>query len=160
MYSNSISSNHEIQKKSASSISFKENHSTGSNLKPESCNLKPGWSYPPSVQVDLFNYLKPHQQKALKPYLRIVKRPYQEKLCTSLLDYLEGNGLDTLTEPVLATLQEEIVRTCGLKPLRVDSRFRIHDSREPMSVGAIIKNLFPNFSNVSNRPKADSNLER
>ena len=87
MYSNSISSNHEIQKKSASSISFKENHSAGSDLKP-------GWSYPPSVQIDLFNYLKPHQQKALKPYLRLIKRPYQEKLCTSLLDYLEGDDCD------------------------------------------------------------------
>ena len=143
MYSNSISSNHEIQKKSVSSISFKERHSEGSNLKPESCsstlslgsskNLKPGWSYPPSVQVDLFNYLKPHQQKALKPYLRLIKRPYQEKLCTSLLDYMEGNGLDTLEEPVLASLQEQIVQECSLRPLT---------SRQPKSIGTIIKQMF------------------
>lgn len=126
MYSNSISSNHEIQKKSVSSISFKENHSAGSDLKP-------GWSYPPSVQVDLFNYLKPHQQKALKPYLRIVKRPYQEKLCTSLLDYLEGNGLNTLEEPVLSMLQQHIVQECSLRPLT---------SRQPKSIGTIIKQIF------------------
>lgn len=126
MYSNSISSNHEIQKKSVSSISFKENHSAGSDLKP-------GWSYPPSVQVDLFNYLKPHQQKALKPYLRIVKRPYQEKLCTSLLDYLEGNGLNTQEEPVLSMLQEHIVQECSLRPLT---------SRQPKTIGTIIKQIF------------------
>ena len=126
MYSNSISSNHEIQKKSVSSISFKENHSAGSDLKP-------GWSYPPSVQVDLFNYLKPHQQAILKPYLRIVKRPYQEKLCISLLDYLEGHGLETFSEPILAMLQEEIVQACNLHPLT---------TREPKSIGTIIKQLF------------------
>ena len=119
-------------------------------------DLKPAWSYPPSVQVDLFNYLKPHQQKAMKPYLRLIKRPYQEKLCTSLLDYLEGNGLDTLTEPVLATLQEEIVRVCGLRPLRVDSRCRIHDSsnpsHEPTRIGTLIKNIFPSFNRVPTSP--------
>ena len=126
MYSNSISSSNEIQKKSASSISFKENHSAGSDLKP-------AWSYPPSVQVDLFNYLKPHQQKALKPYLRLIKRPYQEKLCVSLLDYLEGKGLETFSEPVLSMLQEQIVQECNLHPLT---------SRQPKSIGTIIKQLF------------------
>ena len=63
--------------------------------------MKETFSFPASVQSDLFGYLKPHQQAILKPYLRIVKRPYQQKLCISLLDYLEGNGLDTLAEPVL-----------------------------------------------------------
>ena len=63
------------------------------------------FQYPPSVQSDLFNYLKPQQQAILKPYLRLIKRPYQEKLCVSLLDYLEGRGLDSLSEPVLAALQ-------------------------------------------------------
>ena len=91
---------------------------TGSNLNPESWNLKPeGFTFPASVQSDLFNYLKPHQQAILKPYLRIVKRPYQQKLCNSLLDYLEGHGLETFSEPVLAMLQEEIVQECDLRPL-------------------------------------------
>ena len=75
------------------------------------------FSFPPSVQVDLFNYLKPYQQKAMKPYLRLIKRPYQEKLCISLLDYLEGKGLDSFSEPVLAMLQETIVQECNLRPL-------------------------------------------
>ena len=91
------------------------------------------FTFPPSVQSDLFNYLKPHQRKALKPYLRLIKRPYQEKLCISLLDYLEGHGLDTFSEPVLATLQEEIVQDCNLHPLT---------SRQPKSIGTIIKQMF------------------
>lgn len=91
------------------------------------------FTFPTSVQSDLFNYLKPQQQAIIRPYLRLIKRPYQEKLCTSLLDYLEGNGLETFSEPVLATLQEEIVQVCALHPLT---------SREPKSIGTIIKQLF------------------
>ena len=106
---------------------------TGSNVKPETWNLKPGWSYPPSVQVDLFGYLKPHQQATLRPYLRLIKRPYQEKLCVSLLDYLEGHGLDPQTEPVLHRLQAQIIDACDLHPLT---------TREPKSIGTVIKQLF------------------
>ena len=102
-----------------------------SNLSKKSEDAK--FSFAPSVQSDLFNYLKPHQQAALKPYLRLIKRPYQEKLCVSLLDYLDGHGLETFSEPVLATLQEEIVQVCSLHPLT---------SREPKSIGTIIKQLF------------------
>lgn len=94
---------------------------------------KTTFSFPPSVQSDLFNYLKPHQREAMKPYLRIVKRPYQEKLCVSLLDYLEGKGLDSFSEPVLAMLQETIVQECNLRPLT---------TRQPKSIGTIIKQIF------------------
>lgn len=100
--------------------------------------------------MDLFNYLKPHQQKALKPYLRIVKRPYQEKLCISLLDYLEGHGLETFSEPILAMLQEEIVQACNLQPL-ASSKFQVSGFRlisEPKSIGTLIKELFPSFKNL------------
>lgn len=74
-------------------------------------------NFPPSVQVDLFNYLKPQQREELRPYLRLIKPQYQEKLCVSLLDYLEGHGLTTLSEPVLQMLQEHIVAVCRLRPL-------------------------------------------
>lgn len=100
-----------------------------------------GFTFPASVQSDLFNYLKPHQQAILKPYLRIVKRPYQEKLCISLLDYLEGHGLYNLTEPVLHHLQSHIIEVCNLQPLT---------TRQPKRIGTVIKQLFGNFSNVSN----------
>lgn len=103
------------------------------SIQNERGNNPSSFTFPPSVQSDLFNYLKPHQREALKPYLRLIKRPYQEKLCISLLDYLEGHGLDTFSEPVLATLQEEIVQVCNLHPLT---------SRQPKSIGTIIKQMF------------------
>ena len=91
------------------------------------------FTFPTSVQSDLFNYLKPHQQAIIRPYLRLIKRPYQEKLCTSLLDYLEGNGLNELQQPVLRFLQNHIIEVCNLHPLT---------SREPKSIGTIIRQLF------------------
>ena len=114
---------------------------------PGTWNLKPGTNRPstlnpkPSTQVDLFNYLKPAQREAIRPYLRIVKPQYQEALCVSLLDYLEGHGLNTLQQPVLNMLQEEIVQVCGLHPLT---------TRQPKSIGTWVKQLFPNLSNLSN----------
>ena len=131
------------------------------------------WS--PSLQSDLFGYLKPQQREALRPFLRIVKRPYQEKLCASLLDYIEGNGLDPLSEPVLASLQEEIVQVCSLRPLTSSkglgfrgqglgknslnsplelARFPQKEPsslilHQPKSIGAIIKQLFPSLKGLS-----------
>lgn len=75
------------------------------------------FNYPPSVQVDLFGYLKPQQQESIKPILRIIKRPYQEELCTALLDYLEGHGLTPLREPLLDQMQKSIIKICELAPL-------------------------------------------
>ena len=74
--------------------------------------------YPPSVQGDLFNYLKPEQQETLKPILRIIKRSYQTMLCVALLDYLEGNGIQPICNPVLDKLQNRIIEECKLRPLR------------------------------------------
>ena len=106
---------------------------------PSTLNHHPSsFTFGPSVQVDLFNYLKPHQREAMKPYLRLIKRPYQEKLCISLLDFLEGHGLDTLSEPVLALFQEEIVQVCNLRPL-ASSKFQVSGCK---SIGTIIKQLF------------------
>ena len=87
-----------------------------SNNRPEVS--KSGFVYPPSVQGDLFNYLKPEQQETLKPILRIVKRPYQAMLCEALLDYLEGNGIQPIGNPVLDKIQCNIIEVCNLRPLR------------------------------------------
>ena len=95
--------------------------------------LRAGISFAPSVQSDLCNYLKPHQQATLRPYLRLIKRPYQEQLCTSLLDYLEGHGLDELQQPVLRSLQHHIIEVCNIHPLT---------SRQPKSLGTVIRQLF------------------
>ena len=107
------------------------------------------FTFAPSVQSDLFGYLKPEQREALRPYLRIVKRPYQEKLCISLLDFLEGHDLEPLNEPILRQLQAHIIVACELHPL-TGSKFNVQGFRsasEPKSLGAIIKQLFPCFSN-------------
>ena len=74
--------------------------------------------YPPSIQGDLCNYRKPGQQEILKPILRIVKRPYQVELCISLLDYLEGFGIQPMSNPLLDLMQKSIIKSCDLHPLR------------------------------------------
>ena len=105
---------------------------------------KTTFTFPASVQSDLFGYLKPHQQAILRPYLRLIKRPYQEKLCVSLLDYLEGHGLDELQQPVLNRMQNHIIDICNLHPLT---------SREPKSIGTIIKQFLAGFNRESLNPQ-------
>ena len=75
------------------------------------------FKFPPSVQSDLFNYLSLAQQEILKPVLRIMKRPYQVQLCSSLLDYMEGNGLQHIDDPLLNILQHNIIEECEMHPL-------------------------------------------
>ena len=87
-----------------------------SNNRPEVS--KSGFVYPPSIQGDLFNYLKPEQQETLKFILRIIKRPYQVMICEALLDFLEGNGIQQIDEPVLDKIQRNIIEVCNLRPLR------------------------------------------
>ena len=99
---------------------------------------KTTFTFPSSVQSDLFNYLKPAQRKAIRPFLQIIKRPYQEKLCISLMDYLEGNGLNPMSQPVLRFLQQQIVEECCLHPLT---------SREPKSIGTAIRQFLADFNN-------------
>ena len=109
-----------------------------SNLTKKTEDAK--FTFAPSVQSDLFNYLKPQQRAALRPYLRLIKRPYQEKLCVTLLDYLEGHGLEPLTEPVLRRLQDHIIEVCNLHPLT---------SRQPKSIGTAIRQFLAGFGNPS-----------
>lgn len=113
-----------------------------STSKKSTSTEKKPFSFPDSVQSDLFNYLKPHQKATLKPYLRLIKRPYQEKLCISLLDYLDGHELEPMEEPILRMLQNQIIDVCNLHPLT---------SRQPKSIGTVIKQLFGDFSNFSIR---------
>ena len=107
------------------------------------------FTFPDSVQSDLFNYLKPAQRKAIRPFLQIIKRPYQEKLCISLLDYMEGHGLNNLTEPVLSRLQEHIVQACQLHPLT---------TRQPKSIGTAIRQFLAGFNNPSSLNSHPSSL--
>jgi len=138
------------------SISFKssESKSTKSEKNPSTLHSHPSsFEWAPSVQSDLFNYLKPAQRKAIRPFLQIIKRPYQEKLCISLMDYLEGNGLNPISQPVLRFLQQQIIEECCLHPLTSTAGSKIQDpssrsSSEPKSIGALIKQLFPGLSHL------------
>lgn len=51
--------------------------------------MKENNEYPWSFQMDLFEYLTPEQQMAVRPILRVLKKPAQVELCCALLDYLE-----------------------------------------------------------------------
>ena len=115
---------------------------------------KETFTFPDSVQSDLFGYLKPAQRKAIRPFLQIIKRPYQEKLCISLMDYLEGNGLNPISQPVLRFLQNQIIEECSLHPLTSSraAESKIQDSgskpsSEPKSIGTLIQQLFGSFKN-------------
>ena len=98
--------------------------------------MKKDFVFPPSVQADLFNYLKPTQQETLKPILRILKKPAQEELCTALLDNLEGHGIQHIDDPLLDKLQLNIIDICEIHPLT---------TREPVHISEIIKQIFPSF---------------
>lgn len=116
---------------------------------------KETFTFPASVQSDLFGYLKPAQRKAIRPFLQIIKRPYQEKLCISLMDYLEGNGLNPISQPILRFLQNQIIEECGIHPLTssraAGSKFQVSGFRsvsEPKCIGTLIKQLFPSLSHL------------
>jgi len=48
-----------------------------------------GIQFPPSIQSDLFNLLRPEQQEFVKPILRVLKGYAQIELCGSLINYLK-----------------------------------------------------------------------
>ena len=127
---------------------IKKIHFANENESKSTSTEKEPFTFAPSVQSDLFEYLKPHQKAAIKPYLRLLKRDYQEKLCISLMDYLEGHELEPMEEPILRMLQNQIIDVCNLHPLT---------SRQPKSLGDLIHQLFGSFRNISN-PLNPSNL--
>jgi len=105
------------------------------------------FNFPPSVQSDLFNYLKPEQQEFVKPILRVLKKPGQEELCTSLLDYLESGEIIPPADLTLGALFFYITRAGGgfkddpsdkkiIRPLH-------YRSKAPIKVGELINKFFP-----------------
>jgi len=93
--------------------------------------MNTNFQFPPSPQSDLFNYLRPEQQEFVKPILRVLKKPAQEELCCSLLDYLEQGDLIPPADTVLSGIFYYCVQQ--LEPL--------HRS-EPKSIGTILKQMF------------------
>ena len=110
--------------------------------------------FPPSVQVDLFNYLKPEQQEFIKPILRVLKKSAQEELCCSLLDYLESGEVLPPSDLTLGALFFYITRSGGgfkdepenrkiLRPLH-------YRSKAPQKIGELIKKFFPQLKKSLN----------
>ena len=111
------------------------------------------FTFAPSVQSDLFNYLKPHQRASIKPYLRLLKRDYQEKLCISLMDYLEGHELEPMEEPILRMLQNQVIDVCNLHPLSLNSQPSSLNRHEPKSIGTVIRQFLAGFNRESLNPQ-------
>ena len=84
-------------------------------------NMKEKNVYPWSFQVALFEYLKPEQQEAVRPILRVLKKPAQVKLCCALLDYLERGEVNppanvTLWASFLYLTKTGLIRDNGSDP--------------------------------------------
>jgi len=107
--------------------------------------------FPPSVQSDLFQYLKPAQQDFLKPILRLLKPRAQEELCVALIDYLETGIPEPPITFNLGVIFLYIIHNDEPKgtdpadakflyPLRTNAP----DLRpyQPKSVGTILKQMF------------------
>lgn len=64
---------------------------------------------PPSIQSELFNYLKPEQQKTIKPFLGVLKKYAQEELCCILLDYMETGVIEYGNNVVLGGMANFLI---------------------------------------------------
>ena len=71
------------------------------------------FEWPQSIQMDLFNYLRPEQQEFIKPILRVLKKPAQEELCCSLLDYMESGEILPPEDFILGALFFYVTRSGG-----------------------------------------------
>lgn len=112
-------------------------------------NRDPNFKFPPSVQSDLWNYLKPQQQEAVKPILRVLKKSAQEELCCSLLDYMETGEALPPTDLTLSAIFMYLTREGIADELHLDSDkaiirpLRIKSTREPQLIGDILGSMFP-----------------
>lgn len=76
--------------------------------------------YPPSVQNDLIQYLKPDQQQQMRTILRVLKKWAQVELSVSLLDYLEtGQPVAPDKGAVIDGIFWHIVNNNIIRPLNI-----------------------------------------
>lgn len=80
------------------------------------------FEWPQSIQMDLFNYLRPEQQDFIKPILRVLKKPAQEELCCSLLDYMESGEILPPEDFILGALFFYVTRSGGGFPEEPENR--------------------------------------
>lgn len=76
--------------------------------------------WPSSPQSDLWEYLKPEQQRVMKPILRQLKKSAQEVLCVALLDYME-KGEEPLIDDVVIGGIFCYITTCYIRPLVINN---------------------------------------
>lgn len=113
-------------------------------------NRDPNFEFPPSIQSDLWNYLKPEQQEQMKPILRVLKKPAQYELCCSLLDYMESGEVLPPSDLTLAAIFMYLTREGIADELHLDSGkaiirpLRVTGS-QPVHVSEIVKKIFPSF---------------
>ena len=113
------------------------------------------FTFPTSIQSDLFNYLKPEQQEAIKPILRVLKKTAQEELCCSLLDYMEQGEATPPADLTLAAIYlyltheglGEDMDKAIIKPLtsggsRVSDGFKVSRACKPQPISEIINTIF------------------
>lgn len=118
-------------------------------------NFDPNFVFPPSIQGDLFNYLKPEQQDAVKPILRVLKKPAQMELCCTLLDYMEQGEATPPQDLTLAAMYMYLTRfglgedmsKAIIKPLtsggsRVSDGFKVSRACKPQPISEIINTVF------------------
>ena len=94
--------------------------------------------YPPSVQNDLFNYLKPEQQEFVRPILRVMKKPAQMELCCMLLDSMETGEVEMGMNTVVCGMFTYLTRY-GMKDYDNASDPRII---RPLSITKSLKQKF------------------
>ena len=113
-------------------------------------DFDPNFVFPPSIQGDLFNYLKPEQQEAVKPILRVLKKPAQMELCCTLLDYMEQGEATPPQDLTLAAMYMYLTRVglgedmskAIIKPLRVSDGFKSTRVCMPQPLSDIINSVF------------------
>lgn len=118
-------------------------------------NKQSGFQFPPSPQSDLFNYLRPEQKEFIQPILRVLKKPAQEELCCSLLDYMESGEVLPPEDFLLGALFFYVTRAGDGLPDEPENRqvirplhYRSHAPQRTCgerieSIGEIINKILP-----------------
>lgn len=104
--------------------------------------------FPPSIQSDLFLYLKEEQKSFIKPILRVLKKPAQEELCCMLLDYMESGECQFTNDVVVGGMFNYLTRcqmpeSDDISNKQIIRPLHVSKPNMPQRIGSIIKGLLP-----------------
>jgi len=116
--------------------------------------------FPPSIQSDLFLYLKEEQKSFIRPILRVLKKPAQEELCCMLLDYMESGECQFTNDVVVGGMFNYLTR-CQMPEAddlhstgsgqaynkQIIRPLHVSKPNMPQRIGSIIKGLLPKSLN-------------